>query len=362
VRGGDPRDAEVYREKSKAMINFGVIGCGGWGPNHVRNFNSVSDCKVKLVADIDVNRLARITEMFPDLTGVSDYQEVLNAADIDAVVIATPTSTHADIVCRALNAGKHVLCEKPLCVKAADGERLAQMAAQLRLVLMVGNVFLFNPGIIKVKELLDSGETGTLRYLSAVRTNLGPIRQDVNAAYDLATHDIAIFNWLMETQPQWVSATGASYLRSGVEDVVFITLAYPGNVLASIQASWLNPKKVRQITAVGSKRMITWDDLELSHPVAIYDRGASATPEYNDFGEFLRVSMWDGEVRLPRVIAEEPLRAQAQYFADSIVRGEARISNGVFSAAVVRTVEAVNNSIRTGGNPVPLNGICGGGF
>jgi predicted dehydrogenase len=220
------------------------------------------------------------------------------------------------------------------------------LAEKRDLVLMVGHVFLFNAGIVKLKQVISSGEIGALRYLSAIRTNLGPVREDVNAAYDLAAHDISIFNWLLDSVPETVSATGGSYLRPGVEDVVFITLKYPCNVLASIHVSWLNPRKVRQITMVGSRRMVTWDDLDLRTPVAIYDCGASTTPDWADYGEFLRVSMWDSEIRLPKVQMEEPLRVQDRYFLESIRRGHAEVSNGVFSVGVVKVLESVAISIK----------------
>ncbi len=333
-------------------IRIGIIGCGGWGPNHIRNFNSLSGCKVAAVADIDAGRLARVAEMLPAVSRETDYRRVLADPNLNAVVVATPATTHAAIVGEALAAGKHVLCEKPLCLRWAEAQELMEKAKERGLVLLVGHVFLFNAGIIKLKEVLDSGEMGSLRYLSAVRTNFGPIRQDVNVAYDLAAHDIAIFNWLLRAEPQHISTTCGAYLHPGVEDVVFISLRYPGNVLASIQASWLNPRKVRQITLVGSRKMVTWDDLELSTPVAIYDCGAISTQDYNDYGEFLGLSIWDSEVRLPKVRSEEPLRVQARYFLESIRRGHAEISNGAFSAGVVKVLESIAVSIKRNNTPV----------
>lgn len=336
------------------MIGIGIIGCGGWGPNHIRNFQSLPGCRVPAVADIDVARLARISEHFPTVSTETDYKSLLRTSEVNAVVVATPTNTHGSVVRQALEAGKHVLCEKPLCLASAEAHELVELAEKRRLILMVGHVFLFNAGVIKLKELLEGGEVGKVRYVSAVRTNLGPVREDVNAAYDLATHDIAIFNWLLAGTPESLCATGGSYLRPGLEDVVFITLKYPQNILASIQVSWLNPRKVRQITLVGSKKMATWDDLELNTPVAIYDCGASTSRTYNDYGEFLRVSMWDAEVRLPKVRVEEPLRTQARYFLDSIRQGHAKISNGAFSIGVVRTLESIAMSLERNSTPVRI--------
>jgi predicted dehydrogenase len=221
---------------------------------------------------------------------------------------------------------------------------------------MVGHVFLFNAGIVKLKELLNTGELGKLHYVAAVRTNLGPIRSDVNAAYDLAAHDIAIFNWLLDSEPETVSATGGAFLQLDIEDVVFITLRYPGNVLASIHASWLNPKKIRQITIVGSQKMLTWDDLELNAPVAIYDKGANAINEPGDYGEFLRMSMWDGEVRLPKITSEEPLKVQDRHFLDAIQQGtDVNRSDGRFGLGVVSVLQSIAQSLSQGGAPVQTN-------
>jgi predicted dehydrogenase len=254
-------------------------------------------------------------------------------------------SAHDAVVAQALECGKHVLCEKPLCADVAAARRLVALAERCGRVLMVGNVFLFNAGILKLKELLDNGEIGELHYLTAVRTNLGPIRSDVNAAFDLATHDIAIFNWLLGSLPIEVTATGAAFVQPGIEDVVFITLRYPGGILANIHASWLSPRKVRQITLVGSRRMATWDDLELVTPVAVFDKGATAQQEYGDYGQFLRLSMWDGDVRLPKIVADEPLKVQNRAFLAAVRSGRAERSDGAFSLGVVQTLDAVRRSL-----------------
>jgi len=258
-------------------------------------------------------------------------------------------STHYHVVREALLAGKHVLCEKPLCETAKEGQELVDLAATKGLVLMVGHVFLFNQAIQKLRDLISADELGRLYYLSATRTNLGPIRSDANAAYDLAAHDIAIFNWLLGDQPELVSATGASFLQPDVEDVVFISMRYPGDVMASIQASWLNPKKVRDITVVGSKAMLTWDDLQLTSPVAIFDKGVVAERQSGDYGEFLRLSTWDGDIRLPKIWPDEPVKLQAMSFLDAIGKGKTDRSDGAFALGVIRALEAVAASIRNGG-------------
>jgi len=217
---------------------------------------------------------------------------------------------------------------------------------------MVGHVFLFNPGIVKLKELVDIGELGTLQYFAASRANLGIFQEDVNVVYDLCSHDISIFNWLVGSEPEVVSGMGASFVRSGVEDVAFVSIKYPGNILAHMHASWLDPKKVRQITLVGNRQMATWDDLQPTTPVAVYDKGANAIQDYNDFGEFLRLSMWDGDIRLPKVHSDEPLKLQAIEFLESLRNGQAERSDGAFSLRVVKVLEAITASMQQGGCPV----------
>ena len=275
-------------QAKKDKIKLAIIGCGQWGFNHVRTFSNLPDSEVVGVADMSPERLQMVKQQFPDIQCDTDYLNLLRTTDAEAVVIATPASTHYPLVLRAIELGKHVLCEKPLCESAEEAQKLAELASSCGLVLMVGHVFLFNPGAVKLKELITAGELGRPYYMSAVRTNLGPIRSDVNAAYDLAAHDISIFNWLLESSPESVSATGASFLRPGIEDVVFISLKYPNGTLANIQVSWFSPKKVRQITVVGSRKMANWDDMELNMPISIFDKGVNSDLEYRDYGEFLR--------------------------------------------------------------------------
>ena len=336
------------------MTGIAVIGCGAWGPNHIRVFGSLPASRVVAAVDTDPERLERVAALFPGLRTERDLDAVLADPAVDAVVVATPTATHYPLIRRALEAGKHVLGEKPLTRTSAEGEEVVSLARSRDLTLMVGHVFLFNAGIVKLREALQEGEVGDPLVLSAVRTNLGPIRSDVNAAYDLAAHDVAIFNWLLRAMPDSVSATGASFLQPDVEDVVSISLRYPGGVLATIHASWLNPKKVRQITVVGTRGMMFWDDLELSNPVALYDKRAEATHEVADYGEFLRISMSDGDVRLPKVELEEPLRTQARAFVAALTSGGDGRADAAQGLQVVRVLEAVERSLRASGAPAQV--------
>ena len=336
------------------MPEIAVIGCGYWGPNHVRTFCGIPDCRITAV-DVDVTRLARLAQMFPTIRVEASLERVLDDPAIDAVVIATPTQTHFDLVRRALLAGKHVLCEKPLCTETAAARQLAELAIDRRRVLMVGHIFLFNPGIEVLKELLLQGELGEIRHCSAIRTNLGPVRSDVNVAYDLATHDIAIFNWLLDAIPEDVSGQGRAWLQRGIQDVAFIHMRYPGGCLVHIQSSWLSPIKVRQITVVGSQRMVMWDDLNPSSPVTVYDRGAVAIRSPFPMGGSPTVQTWDGDVSRPKIMAAEPLRVQNTAFLRAIQSGEVVRSNGRFALGVVHALQAVSESLALGGIPIRLD-------
>jgi len=329
-------------------LRVGVIGCGHWGPNHVRVFSTLKGSNVTSVADTSEQRLTAVLDMFPHVRGFRDHLELLHEGDVDAVVVVAPTKSHFQIVTDALRAGKHVLCEKPLCADPDEARQMLALARSKGLVLMVGHTFLFNAGIQKVKQLIDAGELGRVRSLSAARTNLGPVRSDVNAAWDLAAHDVAVYNWLLEAEPVEVQAMGASFLQPGIEDVVSINLRYPGDVLASIQCSWLDPKKVRQMTVVGSKRMITWDDLALSNPVAIYEKSVETNVEVTDYGHFLRLSMLDGDVRLPKVQASEPLRNQNAAFVNAVQGGGPVLSDAAFGLSVVEVLNKVEQALRSG--------------
>jgi predicted dehydrogenase len=348
------------------VIEIGVIGCGHWGPNHIRVFNSLPDSKVTVVADLDANRLKSIREMYPEIRCEGDYRRVLEDRRLDGVVVATPVSTHYELVRESILAGKHVLCEKPLCKDLEQTREVLGLAEAKGCALMVGHVFLFNPGVMKLKELVDTGELGELQYLSASRTNLGAFCSDVNVAYDLATHDISIFNWLLDSEPEVVSATGASFVRTNIEDVAFVTMRYPGKVLTNIHVSWLDPKKVRRITVVGRRQMATWDDLQPTSPIAIYDKGAMTVEDYGDYGEYLRLSTWEGDIRLPRVQPDEPLKLQAIEFLTWLRDGHLRHgytgrSRSEFSLGIVRVLEAIDASMKQDGSPVEVmskEGAC----
>jgi len=334
-------------------VRVGVVGCGHWGPNHIRVFSQLPGSVVTCAADPDAKRRAVVAGQFPGLAVVDDYTALVSRPDVDVVVVCVPTRKHEEVTRAALEAGKHVLCEKPLTVGAAEAVALTDLAASRGLTLMTGHVFLFNPGILKLRELMVSGQAGRIHYLRALRTNLGPIRQDVNSVYDLASHDISIFNFLLDAEPVTASAVGASFLSPGIEDVAFITLTYPNGVVGAIQVSWLDPKKLREIVVVGDTKMVVWDELAPAGPISIYDKSVVREQYYDDFGHFHLLAR-EGDLTIPRVPSQEPLKVQNQYFLDAVKAGQLGRSGGAFSVSVVRVLEAIAQSIAQGGAPVEI--------
>lgn len=335
-------------------LNLAVIGLGRWGPNHVRNFSAIKDVRVVAAADPAPAMRERMQSSYPEMACVPDYQDVLKRADVQAVVVATPTATHHAIVRDALRAGKHVLCEKPLAAASRDAWELEAEARKAARQLMVGHVFLFNAGIEFLGQAVSQKLAGPLYYLNAVRTNLGPFRYDVNAGWDLASHDIYIFNHLVGERPVWVSAVGGSFLNKPVEDIVFITMQYPNGVLGHIHVSWLDPKKVRTLTMVGEAKMITWDEFGTPGPVMIYDRTVAKEPRYDTFGEFQLLAR-EGDVVLPRIHLQEPLAAQARAFVKRCQTGEGDGRGSPRQGAeAVDILEAAQRSLREQGRRVEI--------
>jgi len=337
------------------LITIGVIGCGHWGPNHIRVFNQNAKSKVKRCADLDEGRLKAIKALFPAVEVSKDYQDILKDTAIDTVCVATPTNTHFRFCKEALSAGKHVFCEKPLALLPAECLELADLARRQNKILMVGHVFVFNKGIVKLKEYLQAGELGKVHYAHSERTNLGPFRYDVNALWDLAPHDIAIFNYLFDSCPINVSARGQKCLGNSLEDLAFASLEYPQNILVNVHVSWLDPRKVRQITLIGDKKMVLWDDLDNVGPVRLYDKHVERTAKfYETYGEFQLLSR-EGSITIPHVSFEEPLKSQAQYFLDCLEKGAApERADARKGYDVVRTLCAIQKSMEQGGAPVEL--------
>jgi predicted dehydrogenase len=336
-------------------LRIAVVGLGRWGPNHVRTFSSLPDAVVVAGVDPDQDARERLHRTYPDVQLSAELSEALHRSDIDAVVVSTPTDTHFDIVEQSLTAGKHVLCEKPISHRSDLAWRLVDRAEELGRELMVGHIFLFNPGIERLCKEATAERLGRRYYVKAVRTNLGPFRSDVNAAWDLASHDLYIFNALLAARPLAVSAVGSSYLRNPVEDLVFITLRYPEDVLGHIHVSWLDPSKVRQITVVGEEAMVTWDEFGSPGPVMVHDRRVVREPQYETFGEFQLLAR-QGNVVIPPVVSREPLAEQTRAFVRRC-RGEdadVETASARQAAEVVDVLSAVSRSLAEQGRMIEV--------
>jgi predicted dehydrogenase len=339
------------------MIGVAVVGAGHWGPNLIANFERSGRSRVVAVVDRDEQRLSTVAARFPSIRTSSDFASILSDSSVEAVVIATPTRSHFELARAALAHGKHVLVEKPLTDSLATSRELCQLARQTDRVLMVGHVFVYNAAARRVKEYIAAGDLGRIYYISMVRTNLGPIRVDVDAAWDLAAHDIALASHWLDAEPATVSAAGGAFINRGIADVIFATLRYPADVLVNLHASWLNPRKARDITVVGDRRMLTFDDVDLAEPLRLYDKQVGderSRPGFVDSFQSFRMSVHDGEISVPRVEPSEPLRNECEHFLDCVIEGKQPLSGAVQGLAVVRVLDALSHSLREGGREVAV--------
>jgi predicted dehydrogenase len=328
------------------QLRVGLIGFGLWGPHYARILSGVmTSARLAACAEPAAARLAAFDRMYPGARAYADYKRMLRDGDIDAVIVATPTSTHREIVETCLNAGVHVLVEKPLAATVADAEALAALEKESSRTLMVGHTFLFNPAVRAIKGYLEEGLLGELRYLYFTRTGLGPIRQDVNALWDLAPHDFSMLRYWLGTDPIDLVARGQSYLKPGTEDVVFVTLNYPDRVLASVHVSWLDPMKVRSVTVVGDRKMVVFDDTHATEKLRIYDRGADYQPREGGFAEFI-AAVRDGDIVIPRLEQREPLREELEHFVDCINTGKRPLASADDGVAIVRVLERAQRELR----------------
>ncbi len=334
-------------------VGVAIIGSGYWGINYVRVFNELPNARVAAVCDARQERLDEVQRRFPGLTVSPDLDEVLQMPDVEAAVICTGATSHYAVASRCLEAGKHLLVEKPMATTVPDSLKLIGLAEKQGVILMVGHTFLYNPGVRKVKEYIAEDKMGRVYYLYSRRTNLGPIRYDVNSIWDLAPHDISIFNYLMESTPLWVSAVGSNILNNTREDVGFVTLGYPDNVLGNIHVSWADPNKVRELVVVGSKQRVVFDDLNALERVKIYQKGVtpSATKEASSFGEF-QFLIRDGDILSPRVEISEPLKNQCKHFLECIATGDRPLTDGWDGLRVVQVLQAIDRSVAQNGAPV----------
>jgi predicted dehydrogenase len=334
------------------MINVGVIGYGYWGPNMVRNFYANKDVKVAWVCDLSKDRLALVEAGYPTVKTTTDHKDIMKDTGVDAVVISTPVSAHFPLAQEALESGKNVLLEKPMTSTVEQSEKLVELAAKKKKTLMVDHTFLYTGAVRKMKELVQSGELGDIYYFDSVRVNLGLFQHDVNVIWDLAPHDFSIMDYLLEKDPEMVSAVGVSHLGD-LENIAYVTVQYPGNLLGHLHVNWLAPVKVRTTLIGGTKKMIVYDDTEPSEKIKIYDKGVSYSEKKEDVYQML-VQYRSGDMLAPKLEPTEALRLVSKEFTDSINENRKPLTDGVAGLRVVKLLESANESIKQKGKVIKL--------
>lgn len=332
-------------------MNVAVVGYGYWGPNLVRNFSWNENCVVKYVCDLSEDRLKKVRPMFPNVENITtNFDDVLNDSSVTAVAIATPVNTHYILAKKALEAGKHVLLEKPMTDKSSDAKELIEIAKKNNLVLMVDHTFLFTGAVKKIKELITSGQIGDVYYFDSVRVNLGLFQSDVNVIWDLAPHDLSIMFYAIDKKPVSVTATGVSHTGSDIENLAYVSVFYEDSTMAHFHVNWLSPIKVRQIMIAGSEKMIVYDDMETVEKIKVYDSGihvASKEKMYETMIQYRTGDMW-----APKLDGTEALKDEIIHFIDCIEKNEKPITDGQFGLDVVQVLEAAQLSIKQNGKQV----------
>lgn len=335
------------------MLNIGVIGYGYWGPNLVRNFSAVPDAQVRAVADLDEGRLASVKTRYPAIEVTKDVKALLADPQVDAVAIATPVSSHYSLALQALRSGKDVFVEKPMTETAEQAEHLIEEAAKRGRVLHVDHTFIYTGAVRKMRELVESGEIGDLYYYDSVRVNLGLFQSDVDVVWDLAVHDLSIMDHLFSAKPVAVSASGKNHVAGKPTNVAFLTIFYDTNFIAHLHVNWLAPVKVRRTLVGGSRKMIVYDDLELSEKIKIYDKGITMVGSKEDSYQ-QRVGYRSGDMHAPKLEVAEALQVEAEHFVRCVTEGEASLSDGHAGLRVVQVLESASRSLRENGRPVKL--------
>jgi len=333
------------------MVTLGQVGLGYWGPNLLRNFNGLAQARVKVCCDLDEAALRRVGSQYPGMAITTDYGELLDDPEVEAVVVTAPTPAHYGLAKAALLTGRHVFVEKPIALAVSEAEELVALAETRGLVLMVGHLLMYHPAVARLKQMVDGGELGEVYYLYASRLNLGQVRRSENAMWSLAPHDISVALHLLGEAPEAVAAQGLTYLQPGIPDTVFLTLRFASGRAAHIHVSWLDPHKVRRITVVGSQKMAVFDDVDSTEKLRIYDKGVQR-PTYDSYGDSLNLRF--GDISIPRVDMREPLRLECQHFIDCIVNGQTPLSDGRNGVQVLRVLDAGQRSLERGGEPVIL--------
>ncbi|MBN1157299.1 Gfo/Idh/MocA family oxidoreductase [Candidatus Woesearchaeota archaeon] len=338
----------------KKSLNIGLIGAGYWGKNYIKLIKNSQASVFSWCSDLDEKNLSNVKNECSSVKLTKDYREMLDDPGLDAVIVATPAASHYLIAKECLMAGKHALVEKPLAFTSKECEELLDVAKQNSVILAVGHTFVYNPAVIALKKFISEGAVGKLYYIYSTRVNLGIIREDLNAMWNLAPHDISILLYLLGKMPETVIAVGNSYLQKNIEDIVFINLQFPGNVSAQIHVSWLDPTKIRKLTVVGSKKMIVFDDIDNEARLKIYDKGISRIPLENAFGEY-QLKLRAGDILIPKIDMSEPLKNEYADFIQSILGGREPVASGISGLDVVRVLEAAQQSLKNGGMKVRLD-------
>jgi len=335
-------------------INVGVVGCGYWGPNLIRNFRSLPDCNLRVMCDLNQARLAHLTQLYPEVSTETSFDRLVGRPDLNAIAIATSVRTHYPMAKACLLAGKHVLIEKPMAASAAECEELIALAARQGVVLMVGHTFLYSEPVRKIKEIVDNHDIGELRYISARRLNLGLFQKDINVAWDLAPHDISIILHIMQEVPFSVNCRGGAHITHGIEDVTSMSLHFSKERSAIIHSSWHDPRKVREMTIVGSKRMIVYDDIAGAEKIKIHDVRVECPPHYDTFAAF-HYAYHYGDTYSPYLKQDEPLKTECQHFLECIKHSRRPLTSGESGLEVVRILEASSASLKNDGAPINLS-------
>lgn len=338
---------------AESKLNVAVAGCGYWGPNLIRNFYSLPNCDLKTVCDLNTDRLNHMKSLYPKIDTTTDFQKTIGDPQVDAVVIATPVRFHFDMAKQSLEAGKHTFIEKPMATSVAECKELIDIAKKRNLTLMLGHTFVYSPPVRRIKEIYEWGDLGEIQYISARRLNLGLFQTDINVAWDLAPHDISIILFVMKHTPITVNCQGKAHVHRGIEDVTNMTLNFSNGGFATIQSSWLDPNKIRDMTFVGTKRMLVYNDLEPVEKIKIYDKRVETPPHYDTFAEF-HYSYHYGDMYAPFVKLYEPLKMECQHFIDCIKSGCKPETCALEGLRVVQILEAASTSIKNGGAKVDI--------
>ena len=338
----------------KRQIAIGVLGCGYWGPLLVRNFKGLPDCRVKAVCDMSEARLKHLVTLYPDVEGLTDPQQFVNGCGLDAVVIATPVKHHYSLAKASLLAGKHTFIEKPMASSSEQCEELIDIAERKGLVLMVDHTFLYSAPVRKIVEIVQAGDLGDIRYINSRRLNLGLFQKDINVAWDLAPHDISIILHILGEFPTAINCQGNAHVTPQMEDVTNMSLSFPHKRFATIQSSWLEPRKIREMTIVGTRRMIVYDDLRTREKIRIYDVRVERPPHYDTFAEF-QYSYHYGDSYIPHIQQEEPLKLACEHFIDCIETNSQPVTGGRQGLEMIRILEAASASLKMNGAPVTFS-------